>query len=247
MHSSIDMSGLFRPSSGTAASTDDHMNEWQLQKELTTLWASEGLVVDGERCMLIAWEVMVPSWRINDAHGFWAEPSVDFLFVTSQGDLVAVELKTSIPGVLPAWRTLCQVTHRAMELEASWSTERMHAAYAAAWSGRHGRVTTSVPRFHYAARRFFGSEYPAAQSGPHVHRAVAAASFGPQFDRVLEEFNSLDRGQLPVALKRVGLGAERRIDREPARLLAVLESMPLPSAGVVRVEIEGLEVAREPF
>ena len=49
----------------------DELNEWKLQKELTARWAEEGIDLAGEHLSLVAWEVMLPSWHINDAHGRW--------------------------------------------------------------------------------------------------------------------------------------------------------------------------------
>ncbi|KJS02787.1 MAG: hypothetical protein VR65_03785 [Desulfobulbaceae bacterium BRH_c16a] len=55
------------------------MTEWELQCRLTERWAADGLRINGRLHFLAAWEVMSPSWRINDSRRYWSEPSIDFL------------------------------------------------------------------------------------------------------------------------------------------------------------------------
>lgn len=44
------------------------MTKRHLQRELVGLWARVGIpVAEDERAMLLGWEVMLPSWKINDA------------------------------------------------------------------------------------------------------------------------------------------------------------------------------------
>ena len=74
------------------------MTEWELQIALTRRWAGEGANVAGRRHMLVAWEVMAPSYEINDYRRF-GEPAIDFLLVDEDGQLRAVEVKTlASPG-----------------------------------------------------------------------------------------------------------------------------------------------------
>lgn len=72
------------------------LTEWQLQSLSTQRWVREGVDLDGERLLLFAWEVMTPSWQINDAQRYWNEPSIDFLCLDEQGRLVAIELKRKV-------------------------------------------------------------------------------------------------------------------------------------------------------
>ena len=71
------------------------MNEFRLQKELTSVWAPQGLTVGGQRLYLAAWQVMA-DWRINDADRHWNRPSVDFVCLDAAGRLVLIELKVAV-------------------------------------------------------------------------------------------------------------------------------------------------------
>jgi hypothetical protein len=42
------------------------MNEWQLQDKLTLSWILNPPLLDEKPFHLVAWELMFPSWRINE-------------------------------------------------------------------------------------------------------------------------------------------------------------------------------------
>lgn len=67
------------------------MHEWDLQRVLTKQWTECGLAIDGQRQMLVAWEVMFSSWLINDPEQHFNEPSLDFLVVDERGRLTVIE------------------------------------------------------------------------------------------------------------------------------------------------------------
>lgn len=119
------------------------MTEWVLQAELTRRWATNGACVDGVRCMLVAWEVMLPSWRINDSSRHWNEPSLDFLLADEDFNLVVMELKRAVPGVVPAWRVLSQVTHRSLLILETATADLIESSWRDCWSGQHGRVDSA--------------------------------------------------------------------------------------------------------
>ncbi|MCA1702056.1 MAG: hypothetical protein LC808_01805 [Actinobacteria bacterium] len=96
------------------------VNEWKLQDALTETWARDGLSVNGERLFLAAREVMT-DWRINDRLRHFNLPSIDFLFLDAQGQMLALELKPKIATPRDAWSVLCQVTHRAVELKRNFA------------------------------------------------------------------------------------------------------------------------------
>ncbi len=60
--------------------------------QLTSAWIQDGMSIGGRRVFLAAWEVMTPSWRINDSKRHWGEPAIDLLGIAANGDLVAIEL-----------------------------------------------------------------------------------------------------------------------------------------------------------
>lgn len=114
--------------------------EHHLQKLLTARWLSAGIPIGEEVLTLVAWEVMLPSWRINDAHRGFGQPAVDFLGVDSQGGLVAIELKRRIGGEKAALRAACQVSHQVALIDQSKSLDCLAQAHEACFSGQDGRT-----------------------------------------------------------------------------------------------------------
>lgn len=175
--------------------TADIMNEWDLQDWLTTQW-SEGVLLDGERYFLAAWEVMFPSWQINDESKKWNEPSIDFLLLDRQGGLIALELKRMVTAPRDAWSVLCQVTHRAQQMRTSYSYDRLEEAYAAAFSGDHGRALESRPASSSLAdahASFFELERPLQPNDFNADepgRIVAAWSFGESWPDISRQFHN---------------------------------------------------------
>lgn len=215
------------------------MTEWALQERLTRIWVLDGLTIGDERYLLAAWEVMVPSWRINDAAKYWSEPSIDFLFLDRAGGLLAVELKPSITGIKPGWRALCQVTHRAVRLVQTFAPDLLEAAHATAYSGFHGRVATERGRMPLWERHqmFFDLAQPARPIGAPVARAVAATAFGPGWAGVLAEFNSLSWPELIVRLGELGELVDSVSTREPRRVAALKEMV-----GCLDGEVRSIQV-----
>jgi len=215
------------------------MNEWQLQERLTNRWMRNGIEIGSDRHFLVAWEVMVPSWRINDASKYWAEPSIDFLAADEHGTLTAIELKMKVPGRKPAWRVLCQVTHRSILLRDTFSEQRLEAAHFAAVSGRHGRVRgPDVSDLAEAHRRFFGMPTGAEFAADDIERVVAATDFGHNFDDIMDRFSHLSPGDLQRTLADEGLVNGARSNREVERLIALMASEQLPRTPVRRLLVE---------
>jgi hypothetical protein len=118
------------------------MTEWQLQEHLTRRWEEDGIVLPGgELLQLVAWEIMVKTRRVNDAHRHWNESSLDFLAVDRARRPVAIELKMRLTGTVRVWRAVCQVTARTLALAASGSDERLSSVRQACRSGVHGRAS----------------------------------------------------------------------------------------------------------
>lgn len=218
------------------------MNEHELQWRLTERWTAEGLQINGRRHFLVAWEVMSPSWRINDARKYWAEPSADFLLTDEQMRFTIVELKRGILGVKPCWLVLSQVTYRAVALSRTMSQSKLEQAYVACWSGAHGRVHGGTPLLPLAERhRQFFRLASCAQFGVHeFQRCVAAQEFGPAWSRVLREFNQLSGDALltRVRVELTSKSVEREVNRLRATSTAELEQLRSP--------VVSLEVVSEP-
>jgi hypothetical protein len=155
--------------------------EWDMQERLTQKWLEEGAFFDDKRVFLAAWEVMINSWEINDAHRRWNEPSIDFLFIDVDGNIWLVEMKRQIKTPRDAWSALCQVTHRAIVLGKTYSYSKLEFSYTAAYSGQHGRKkenSTSIG-FLRAHQNFFKLSKPIekAKFGSGVFRRVIAAKY----------------------------------------------------------------------
>jgi len=208
--------------------------EWELQKSLTSRWSREGVEIDGERHMLVAWEVMAPSWRINDARGKFDEPSIDFLIADRSGRLTTVELKRVVPGIKPAWRVLCQVTDRAVRLQRTFSPDKLEGAYRACAAGLHGRVGRGEVRgLSDRHREFFDLDQPCQLGRAGFGRAVAATGFGPSWPSVLAEFNRLEWPDLVDRLSAQGELGKGSTHREPRRLRDLLPPGKAELAGPI--------------
>jgi hypothetical protein len=120
---------------------DLRMTEHEMQMALTDKWADEGIALEtGEVLRLVAWEVMAPSWMVNDASRRWGEPAADFLATDDANNLVAIELKPRLTAPRTVWRAACQVTHIALALAQSVSASSLRRVRQACLSGVHGRV-----------------------------------------------------------------------------------------------------------
>jgi hypothetical protein len=145
----------------------------------------------GERLFLVAREIMVPTWEINDAHGRWDLPSIDFLALDASARLVAIELKVRISEPKHAWLALCQVTHRAVQLERTYTPDRLLTAWRACSSVQHEQIgNAAVSDVFEEHRVFFGLASPRAQATTDVRRIIAATEFGRTFPSLLANFNA---------------------------------------------------------
>ena len=215
------------------------MNEHELQLRLTKLWTTEGVKIQGRCHFLVAWEVMSPSWRINDAGKYWTEPSADFLVADEHMRFTVIELKSRITGVKPCWLVLSQVTHRAVELGCSISKANLEQAYSACWSGAHGRIPglrSPVPLAENH-RRFFKLKCCAEFRTHGLRRCVAAPEFGPSWPNVLRELNQLNWNAIQnrVCEELTSKTAEREVKRLTAISTAKLKDLISP---VMSLQIE---------
>lgn len=153
-----------------------NLTEHQLQKWLTSHWLLEGIPLADGTATLIAWEVMLPDWRINDARLGFGQPAIDFLAIDHAGGLVAIELKLRVGGPRNALRAACQVSHLAQETDRSKTSERLRSAHEACFGGAHGRTD---------ARR---TGLPEHDLSRHTRAVLAAPSWSPGATRMLSEF-----------------------------------------------------------
>lgn len=172
--------------------------EWELQVQLTRRWAADGAVVLERRHLLVAWEVMAPSWGINDSRGRWNEPSVDFLLIDASGQLRALELKRTLATAQQAHAAGVQVTHRALRLSRTFSVERLRIAHDECWSGRHARLAANEQPTSIEERfgQFFGTSAPDWQQRLTIERLVGAPAVGTDAATALTQMSTLGRQEL---------------------------------------------------
>jgi hypothetical protein len=128
--------------------------EHQLQTQLTARWIDSGVQIGSESFTLVAWEVMLPSWRVNDAQPGFGQPAIDFLGVDGDGGLMAIELKMRIGGLKATLRAACQVSHTAALIDQTKSRQNVEQAHLGCFSGNHGRTparTTDLPLLEITA------------------------------------------------------------------------------------------------
>ena len=172
------------------------MDEHDLQRILTKQWWECGLRIDDRPQMLVAWEVMLPSWDINNPKNF-GEPALDFLVVDDEMHFTVIEVKNRLAGVKPMWQTMCQVTHRSVLLSQHFSSEKLNDAHAACWSGRFGRVPKNgVSSFQDSYRRAFGKSPDVPDSLRSVSRCIAAVALEDSLVNELKAFNRLKPEEL---------------------------------------------------
>ena len=171
--------------------------EWELQTKLTSKWIREGLSIAGQKLFLASWEVMINSWKINDALKHWNEPSIDFLFLDREGNICLVELKRYILTPRDAWLALCQVTHRSIALKKTYTWGNLEKSFKAAYSGNHGRVETVqlLNNLLETHQKFFKLNMPISRNRfgkNQFFRVVAALKFNSIWEGIREEFANND-------------------------------------------------------
>jgi hypothetical protein len=183
-----------------------------LQLRLTTCWLEHGLIVDGHRLYLLAWEVMTPSWDINSANNGFGEPASDFLFLDISGNLWVVEVKPEIRSAMPSWNVLCQVTFYAVQIERSRAFEKLEKAHEISfidYDKRRKNVVMTKQALREAHRLFFDLPTALPKSkfgtGP-IHRVVAAKFVKPAWLDCLKEFDTMDLKSLQLKVTSVGNG-----------------------------------------
>lgn len=105
------------------------MNEWDLQKKLTKEWSNTGINVEGKNYDLICWELMFPSFRINNNKKLWNEKSIDFIFYSQENEtFICCELKNKIKNKKELLSAYCQVVQRATLFSKHYSIEKINFA-----------------------------------------------------------------------------------------------------------------------
>lgn len=159
------------------------MTEHQLQRELAQVWAGTGIPTP-ERIMLLGREVMLPSWRINDAKAHWGQPAADFLGIDGAGHLVIVELKVNLRGVRPVLDATSQLTAAALLCERSDMEEGLLVTLSALARGENDRGirvmqgTTDLAEVFGRHQRFFHLSEALERIAPGTRRVLVVRQPG---------------------------------------------------------------------
>lgn len=169
-------------------------NEWDLQEAATLEWARNGAhsPVLGH-LQLVAWEVMFPSWHINEhipRPGRGWQPSVDFVLLTEANELVLVEMKPRLTcGV--ARSAFIQVSHRAILATGSFSTELLLQAFKECLDGAAERSFPEGFNSQEIAERVRQCDPQKA-----VHRVLTSATYREDALELIHTFNTMDHQAL---------------------------------------------------
>jgi len=106
-----------------------YSNEWDLQDQLTLKWIRTPLHLNHVDYFLVAWELMFPSWKINDKNKKWNEVSIDFILFDGEQTFLCLELKNIIKGRKALLSAYCQVAHRTALFQAQYDTIKMGNLY----------------------------------------------------------------------------------------------------------------------
>lgn len=201
------------------------MDEWELQRRLTKIWVKEGIEVHGTELFLLAWEVMHPSWEINNGGERWDQPSLDFVFCDRRGDLWGLEIKRSITSARHAYCALCQVTTRVVGLAGALRDgdgdgyAKMQDAHMSTWCGHNGRVehckrdSVDLRRDHRKFYRLSQPLRPSHFNRGEMRRMVGALRFGCDWCESLHRFNSAKPSELLAQFRKLGIGSHKEVTR----------------------------------
>lgn len=104
------------------------MNEWQLQDQLTAAWIQNPPIIEGRAFHLVAWELMFPSWAINEKKRKWNEVSIDFIAFDGHQTFACIELKNEIKGKRALLSAYCQALHRTHLFKTQYAPSKMSEA-----------------------------------------------------------------------------------------------------------------------
>ena len=103
------------------------MNEQELQEILSSNWRQNNLEYSFDEFRLICWELMFPSWSINDNKRKWNEKSIDFIFYSENSEtFICGELKNKIKDRKNLLAAYCQTVQRSIRFNQQYSPLKMN-------------------------------------------------------------------------------------------------------------------------
>jgi hypothetical protein len=190
------------------------MNEWQLQDQLTLQWNEKPLLLNGVEYFLVAWELMFPSWGINNNKKKWNEVSVDFILFDGKETFLCLELKNEIKGKKALLSAYCQALHRTHLFRNQYTPEKMLIAHQACFSKEDSyRIRNST--FHQHTTPF--------PENPIVLTILAARKFPAAAENLIAEWAEMSASDFVVVIGQYRGGKElRRVEKEGVRREALM-------------------------
>ena len=163
------------------------MNEWELQHYLTKKWRKDNLYYNGFDYHLVCWELMFPSWDINDNRTKWNEISIDFiLYSTELNEFLCVELKNIIKGKKNLLSAYCQATQRTINFIEQYDVKKLNRARKLCHISsinERGGVEPTIDEIKFSKK-------------PVIKRVLMAKSFQSNASEFIDYLNSLNRSEL---------------------------------------------------
>jgi len=163
------------------------MNEWELQHYLTKKWRKDNLYYNGFDYHLVCWELMFPSWDINDNRNKWNEISIDFiLYSTELNECLCVELKNIIKGKKNLLSAYCQATQRTINFIEQYDVKKLNRARKLCHISsinERGGVEPTIDEIKFSKK-------------PVIKRVLMAKSFQSNASEFIDYLNSLNRSEL---------------------------------------------------
>jgi len=195
------------------------MNEWELQDHLSTKWRAGNFIFNDFEYQLVCWELMFPSWLINNNKSKWNEVSIDFiLYSTELSQFLCVELKNKISGKQKLLSGYCQATHRAVNFIEQYDSEKMNKARRVCFSessfGRGGKET--IP------------EDINFSNNPVVKRVLMARKFPSIVNDAINHWDSLNQLEIKQEISKYAVNKEfERFNAMTEEQFNLIEDNPL--------------------
>jgi hypothetical protein len=189
------------------------MNEWDLQKNLTSKWRKDGFEFKSEKYELICWELMFPSWSINDNRRKWNEISIDFIFYSVESrTFICGELKNIIKGRKNLLSAYCQTIQRTVKFVEQYSPEKMNRAMVECYSFS----TDERGGLEKAATIEFSNE-------PNINMVLLAQEFPKYTADCFSDWNAMTQTQIIAEIENYTLNREfkRYIDLKTSELKSI--------------------------
>jgi hypothetical protein len=165
------------------------MNEHELQIILRNDWTENKFNFNSSLYELICWELMFPSWEINNNKGKFNEPSIDFIFYSEEkSEFLCVELKNEIKNRGELLSGFCQVAYSASQFKKQYSIDKIKNAQSSCFNELERESGKKV-------KNFLNIEF---SESPKIKRILLAKKFpmNPKTDEYFNLFNSFNLNDL---------------------------------------------------